>query len=256
MRILVCIKQVPDLEGLLNIDETRRRILFEGTYRMNRFDEFALEEALKIREERPVETIDVISVGPPRVTETLRKALGMGASRGIHVHTGEGRFETPLETASMIAAWAREQSYDLILTGVMAEDDMHCQVGQMTAALMGYPCAASVIHRELDDRGETLFVEREIEGGRHVCLTLALPALLTIQSGINRPRYPALSNVLRARHQELTTIEGETLSPPAARERVTRLRHPAQGTKGIFLSGTTEEKAQALLVSLHERGML
>lgn len=256
MKILVCIKEVPDPEGIITIDPSRPRIDFEGNYRMNRFDEFALEEALRIRERIPVESIDALSVGPARTERTIRRALELGASEGIHILT-EGRDDmSALERASLIASFARKKVYDLILTGVMAEDDMQSQVGPMIAEILGYPSASSVIYEKIDYEKQTLFAEREIEAGKRECLEMKLPALLTIQSGINRPRYPALSNVLRARKQEITTLPSTTLCKPKRREMVVTLRYPEAPSKGIVLEGDGAEKARTLLQILHEKSFL
>ncbi|MEA3470837.1 MAG: electron transfer flavoprotein subunit beta/FixA family protein [Thermodesulfobacteriota bacterium] len=256
MKILICIKQVPDPEGIITIGESASWIDFEGPYRMNRFDEFALEEALRIREQISVESIDALSVGPARAESTIRKALETGASRGIHILTEDSDDISAFETASLIASHCRKESYDLILAGVMAEDDMRSQVGQMIAEMLGYPSASSVIYEEIDPEKGTLFAEREIEAGKRECLEMKLPALLTIQSGINRPRYPALSNVLRARKQEITTIPSHTLHKPEKRERIVTLQYPEATSKGIFLEGDVKEKARALIQILHERSII
>jgi len=256
MRILVCIKQVPDSEGIVTIDKSTGWIDFEGPYRMNRFDEFALEEALRIRENMAVDSIDALSVGPPRAESTIRKALEMGASRGIHILTEERTDISAFETASLITLFVKKEGYDLILTGVMAEDDMQSQVGPMIAEMLGYPSASSVICEGIDREKGTLYAEREIEAGTRECIEMKLPVLLTIQSGINRPRYPALSNVLRAKRQEITTIPSHTLQKTEKREKIVRLRYPEAPSKGIFLEGNEEEKAGFLLQILHEKSII
>lgn len=256
MKILVCVKEVPDQAGLVTIDESGREVRFQGTWRMNRFDEYALEEALRIRESTPLETIDALSAGPPRTASTLRRALELGATEGFHIVTEEGRPLSPFETATLIATFARTRHYDLILTGVMAEDSMNAQTGPMIAELLGYSWASSVIHEAIDEKTRIVSLERELEAGHRECLELALPAVLAIQSGINRPRYPALSNVLRARSQELTAIDARDLGIPEKRERIVALRYPKRPSKGTFLEGTREEKARALLGILHEKGFL
>jgi electron transfer flavoprotein beta subunit len=256
MKILVCIKQVPDSEGAISISNSGKGTEFEGTYRMNHFDEFALEEALRIREKMPVETIDAVSVGPARVESTVRKALEMGASRGIHIFTDGAKHIPPLETATRIASFAGEESYDIILAGVMAEDDMQSLVGPMIAEILGYPSASSVICEDIDQEKGTLYAEREIESGMRECLEMKLPALLTIQSGINRPRYPALSHVLRARTQEITMLAAHPGEKPETREEIVTLRYPEATTKGLFLEGDKKEKARELIDILHEKSII
>ncbi len=256
MKILVCIKQVPDSEEIIRINESSGWIDFEGGYRMNRFDEFALEEAVRIGETISVETIDALTAGPSRAESTIRKALEMGASRGIHILTEETDDMSAFERASLIGSLAQQEGYDLILTGVMAEDDMQSQVGPMIAEILGYPSASSVIHEEIDPERGMLFAEREIEGGTRECLEIKLPVLLTIQPGINRPRYPALSNVLRARKQEVTTIPVHSLHKPEKRERIVALHYPEAPSKGIVLEGSAGEKAEILIQLLHEKSIL
>jgi electron transfer flavoprotein beta subunit len=223
---------------------------------MNRYDEFALEEALRIRESSPGSTVDALSVGPERVRKTIRKALEMGADHGIHVIEESGDYLDPAARASLIKAYARDKKYDLILTGVMAEDDMECQVGQILAALLGWPCATSVMHQKIDLDTKSVYVEREIEGGSHEGLTITLPAVLSIQSGINTPRYPSLSNVLRARTQDLETIEGLPAQEDGAVQIITTLNYPDAGATGSFLEGTPADKARELIRLLHERSVL
>lgn len=258
MRILVCVKQVPDSAQTLSIKDSVPRIIYEDSsvFRMNRYDEFALEEALLIRECFPASTIDALSVGPDRVRKTIIKALEMGANHGVHIRETSLDYLSPAARAALIAQYARGKSYDLILTGVMAEDDMECQVGQILAELLGMPCATSVAYRDISRDENEAYVEREIEGGAREGLTIALPALLSIQSGINTPRYPSLSNVLRARSQELETIE--TLQPHEglAIQTITSFTYPDTGATGEFIEGTSADKARKLIRVLHEHSVL
>jgi electron transfer flavoprotein beta subunit len=133
---------------------------------------------------------------------------------------------------------------------------MAFQVGQLVAALLDIPCATSVICEEMClERGEIL-VEREIEGGRRQSLLLSLPAVLTIQSGINVPRYPSLSNVLRARSQPQEIIASQDFGISPEREDMTSLRHPDFPSPGMFIEGSPREKARTLLAILHEKSLL
>ena len=261
MKLLVCVKQVPDSEGHLSINQEGSWVTYEDktAFRMNRFDEFALEEALLIRDHISHDkqtSIDVVSVGPPRTSLTLKKAMAMGADEGIHILADQDRYMSPFDTASLLASYAKDKAYDMILTGVMAEDDMHCLVGQFIAEILEYPCATSVIHQEIINDVCEISVEREIESGRRECLRLNLPAVLTIQSGINKPRYPSLSNVIRARDQKIITIDGENLQPLRKREGLVSLSYPEPSSKGLFIDGTQREKAQAMLRILHEKSFI
>ena len=258
MKILVCTKQVLDSDVPVEIDASGRwiRLLANPLYRMNRFDEYALEEALKLREVFPPSSIDALSVGPPRVAATVRRALEMGANEGIHILVQDEEYRMPFEIASLISAYARDKCYDLILTGVMAEDDMQCQVGPILAELLNYPCATSVIFEKLEPERGVIYVERETEGGVRETMEMELPALLTIQSGINRPRYPSLSHVLRAKSQPPVTLAAESLKPPPPRECLVRLVRPEGTRGGVLLTGMPQEKAQRLLQLLREKAFL
>ncbi|MBW1789717.1 MAG: electron transfer flavoprotein beta subunit/FixA family protein, partial [Deltaproteobacteria bacterium] len=143
MKILVCIKQVPDPEMPVRVDERGRVARPEGDlkYWMNHADEFAVEEAILIKEAGFGTTVDVLTVGPGYAAQVLERAMGMGADNGVHILLPEEDFLSPLNTASYIAAYALNKGYDLILTGVMGEDHMQGQVGAMLAELLSFPCA-------------------------------------------------------------------------------------------------------------------
>jgi electron transfer flavoprotein beta subunit len=258
MKILVCVKQILDTDGPVRIDASRKWIerTPHGLYRMNRFDEYALEEALRIRDAFPKTRIDALSVGPAGAARTLKRALELGVDEGIHIVLDDEGYRMPWETASLIAAYADSRRYDLILAGVMAEDDMQGQVGPMVAVMLGCPWATAVMSQKLTPDGRRIHVERELEGGRREALTLPLPALLTVQSGINRPRYPALSHVMRARSQKIITIDAKTRKPPESRDYVICLEEPAPVISSVFLSGSALEKAEKLAQMLKERAWL
>ena len=133
---------------------------------------------------------------------------------------------------------------------------MASQTGQLIAALLDMPYATSVISTEFQPEGGTVIADREIEGGRRLSVRLEMPAILTIQSGINTPRYPSLSNVMRARTQPLEVIKIEESDLPEQRETCSGLRLPDSGSLGTFISGSPREKAGKLLHILHEKAFL
>jgi len=259
LKVLVCIKQVPDMDAPVAPDESGLGVTVGGrpSWRMNRYDEYALEEALRVREARPGTVISAVSVGPGRVAQVLKRALELGADESIHIVTNgapDREMRPPLETAGLIASWARDRRFDLILAGVLAEDDLFGQVGPLVAALLDLPCATAVMSLQLLEN--RIRVERELEGGAREAFAILLPALLSVQSGINRPRYPALSHVLRARSQPLVKIRAEDLPRAAPRARILRLSVPEAPPKGVILKGTPSEKAGQLVRALHQRGLL
>jgi electron transfer flavoprotein alpha/beta subunit len=138
----------------------------------------------------------------------------------------------------------------------MAEDTMASQTGQTIAALLNLPCASSVIEAELQPDQKEITVEREIEGGNREVVRLRMPVVLTIQPGINFPRYPSFSKVMRARTHAQERIRAEDLAIEGSRESCRRVRLPEPVSPGVFLEGTSREKAQALIRILHEKSLL
>jgi electron transfer flavoprotein beta subunit len=257
MKLLACIKQVPDSGETLFTDPQSGWIAHSPStvFRMNRFDEFALEEALLLKERHPKTSVHALSVGPSRAGSTVRRAMEMGSDHGILILDPEEGYKSPYRIASYIAAYARTMDYDLIVTGVMAEDDMACQTGQLIAAILDMPCATSVISTEIRPGERRVVVEREIEGGRRLTVEMDMPAVLTIQSGINMPRYPSLSNVLRARTQQQELVRVEDLPAPPLHEDCIGVHLPDPASMGDFLRGTPAEKARTLVRILHERAL-
>jgi electron transfer flavoprotein beta subunit len=258
MNILVCIKQVPESEATYTIDASSQWVRTgSGTeFMMNRYDECAMEEAARIKEAFTGTAIDVLSIGPPDVETVIRRAIGMGADNGIHMVTGLEEFYDSFTLASWIADVAGPGAYDLIFTGVMSEDMMQGLVGPLTAELLCMPCATAVVSEALSVHKGTILVEREVEGGCRETVELKLPALLTIQTGINKPRYPSLSNLLRANQLPIRTIQTDLLDKPVKQQLVDRVRFPQNIRNGIFLTGSAEEKAGQLVKILDERSLL
>ena len=258
MKVLVCIKQVCESESPIQIDAHARWIQTEDItgYKMNRFDEFAIEEAVLLKEAYPGTSIDAITAGPVRSEDVIKRAIGMGADHGVHLVTESEGYLNPFTIASRIADYARDKHYTLIFAGVMSEDQMQGQVGPMIAACLSLPWATAVIHQQIAPDHKSVFAEREIEGGSRDTLELQLPAVLTIQSGINTPRYPSLSNLLRANKQKLETIIADDSGQPVVREKFVQVTYPAKSRCGIFLTGNQQEKAGRLLNLLRERALL
>ncbi|MEW5913227.1 MAG: electron transfer flavoprotein subunit beta/FixA family protein [Thermodesulfobacteriota bacterium] len=255
MNILVCLKQVCEPETAFSFQASppRLRLPDAARYQMNSFDEYALEEALLLKERLAGVRLDALSVGPVRVAAVLQRAQGMGADRAVHVLSEQD--SEALSVATWIAAWAREQDYDLILCGAMSQDAMQGLVGPLLAELLGLPLATLVV--KLEPRpAQRMYVEREVEGGWRDCLELPFPALLTIQSGINRPRYPSLSNLLRAKQTRPFAIEASTLPTATSRLELVAENTPQRTRTGLRLQGSTQDKARQLAAMLRERALL
>lgn len=254
MKILVCVKQVPDRESTFRIDEQGKGFDEAGiVFRMNSYDEYAMEEAVQIKERLPQVEITALTVGPPRTEAVVRRALEFGADQGVHIVTDHGQGMDPLQTASRIASFAKDQDFDLMLFGVMSEDEQCCHTGPMVAALLDLPCATTVIAETISEEGQLVTLERELEGGRRQVVEMPLPSVLTVQSGINRPRYPSLTNKLRARKQELQVIDSSEMPSARQCQELVRATLPLPSKTGVFLEGSLEEQAEALVQIIHKK---
>ena len=224
MKIAVCIKRVPDSETRVKIAADGKSLDESGVkFVMNPYDEFAVEEALQRKEKAGAGEVLVICLGPAAAQETIRTALAMGADRGVLLQTDKAPADS-FEAARLIAAELKTGTWDLILCGRMAIDDYNHQVGVIIAELLGLPCVSAVSHLEID--GGKGVAEREIEGGIEV-VEFPLPAVLTVDKGLNEPRYPALKGIMAAKKKPLEvkpvqagtgTIEVTALTPPPERK--------------------------------------
>lgn len=224
MKIACCIKRVPDSETRVKIAPDGKSIDEAGVkFVMNPYDEFAVEEALRRKEKAGTGEVVVITLGPAAGQETIRTALAMGADRGVLLQTDRIPADSS-ETARLIAAELKAGTWDLILFGRMAIDDYNHQVGVLVAELLGLPCVSAISH--LDIEGSKGVAEREIEGGIEV-VEFPLPAVLTVDKGLNEPRYPALKGIMAAKKKPLDVkpvqpgsgaIEVTALSPPPERK--------------------------------------
>ncbi|HEY8197043.1 MAG TPA: electron transfer flavoprotein subunit beta/FixA family protein [Gemmatimonadales bacterium] len=199
MRIAVCIKRVPDMEMRFSIAGDRKSLDPGGLkYEMGDFDGYALEVGLQLAEKQGGEVV-VLSLGPDAVQETLRKGLAMGAARAVQLKADEVPFDG-LAIAQALAAELRDGGYDLILFGRMATDSANGTVGPMAAELLGLPCVTAISHLEIADGRGT--ARRELEGSAETT-EFPLPAVLTIDEGIARPRLASLKGIMAAKKKPL-----------------------------------------------------
>ncbi len=249
MNIAVCIKQVPAKDAPLQISENGAWIREADIgFEMNEPDSYALEEALRLKEKHGGEAV-VLSLGPERVKQTIKEALAKGADRGIHIADNQFFALDPLATARLLAAAIQEQKFDLILTGLQSDDHGFGQTGVLLAATLGLPHATIIM--QIDVADGRMKLKRELEAGWFQWVELPLPAVLTIQSGINKVRYATLKGIMAAKKKEIATVPRESLgvaSEPT--QRVERIYVPQKTKKTEFLSGTPKEAAAKLIEKL------
>ena len=200
MKIAVCIKRVPDMEMRFSIAADRKSLEQGGVkYEMGDFDGYALEVALQLVEKQGPGEVVIYSIGPDGVQETLRKGLAMGASRAVQLKAEQVPFDG-LAIAQGLAAELKGGGYDLILFGRMATDTANGTVGPMTAELLGLPCVTSISHLEIAGGRGT--ARRDLEGAAET-MQFPLPAVLTIDEGIARPRLASLKGIMAAKKKPL-----------------------------------------------------
>jgi electron transfer flavoprotein beta subunit len=207
---VVCIKQVADTETRVKVAADGKMLDPAGvTWILNPYDEFALEQALRIKESSGAGEVVVISLGGGQVQSTLRNALAMGADRAIHLKA-DAPVSDPLVVAKALAAEIQGLSPQIVWLGKQAVDDDQAQVGPMLGELLSWPCVTVVAKMELN--GTQAVVEREIEGGREV-VEVQLPAVLAADKGLNEPRYASLKGIMAAKKKPIDE-KPATLSEP------------------------------------------
>ena len=248
MKIAVCIKQVPTREWQPRLNDTRTWIRDEdASFEMNEPDAYALEEALRTKEKHGGEVV-VCSAGPARVAQVIREALARGADRAIHVEDDGLASADAFVTSDALASAMREERFDLILTGLQSDDQGFAQVGVILAERLGLPHATIIM--EVHVEGANLRVKRELEGGWFQFVSMPLPAVLTIQSGINQLRYATLKGIMAAKKKDVRKAPAPASA--AARQKVLSLYVPEKAKKTHLLSGSPAEAARELVRRLRD----
>jgi electron transfer flavoprotein beta subunit len=258
VNILVFIKQVADTEARIQINGDNKTLEIENKYVINFFDEFAVEEAIRIKEQTKESQVTVCTYGPPGAIEALRTAIAMGADRAFLIDSTNCENDDPLIVADILAGFAKKENFNLILCGRQAIDDENASIGPMTAEFLSIPHVSWVTRFEMLDEGK-IRVESEIEGGKRV-LEVILPALLTTQKGLNEPRVPLITGVMKAMRTEIATVDPatlgitrESLGRDAARVTTLSYESPVQRPPVKIIDGMSpEEKAGELIRVLKE----
>jgi electron transfer flavoprotein beta subunit len=261
MKVAVCIKQVPAKDAPLHIAESGTWIRETDIgFEMNEPDSFALEEALRLKEKHGGEVV-ALSMGPERAKQVIKEGLAKGADRGIHIADDKFFLLDPLGAAKSLAAALKKENFDLILTGLQSDDQGFGQTGVLLAELLGLPHATIIMQIEVmqkEAQGQRLKLKRELEAGWFQWVELPLPAVLTIQSGINKVRYASLKGIMAAKKKEIAVISRESLGvAQEPTERVERIYVPQKTKKTEFIEGSPKEAAAKLLEKLrHEARVL
>jgi electron transfer flavoprotein beta subunit len=247
MKIAVCIKQVITREWQIRVNDQKNWIREQdATFELNEPDAYALEEALRLKEQHGGEVV-VCCAGPARVTQVIREALARGADRAIHVE-GDLASADAFAIAEALASAIKGENFDLVLTGLQSDDQGFGQVGVVLAEKLGIPHATIIM--EVNVEGGNLRVKRELESGWFQFVSMPLPALLTIQSGINQLRYATLKGIMAAKKKEIRNVPAP--AGLASRQRIVELYVPQKAKKTEMIGGPPADAAKQLVKALRE----
>jgi electron transfer flavoprotein beta subunit len=260
MKSLVLAKQIPNTDSPFRINGEGTWI-DEGnlTYGLNDYDRYGLEAVLKLKDAGRISEVVALTVGPDRASAVLRTCLATGADRAIHIKDDALEGSDPLSMARAIAAAVKEEEIALIVAGLQADDDNCGQIGPLVARLLDRPCATAVVGLELLD-GDSLRVERELENNRVQVVELQLPAVITVQTGINEPRYASLKGIMAAKKKEIRTVglgdlglDAAQVGAAASRMKTIRLDTPPKGEGAEIVQGSPDDIAGELLKRIREK---
>jgi electron transfer flavoprotein beta subunit len=253
MKLLVCIKQVPDLESRFKPDAAG--VWFNETdlaFRMNEYDEYAVEQAVQLREKLGEGTeLTVLSIGPDRVVEAIKKALAIGCDNAAHIQDPAVSDKDPWQIASIIAAYVKDKGFDIIFTGMQSQDRGSAQVGVTIAEQLGFACTTTIVDFEYDNG--TITARRELEGGIKGVVRLKTPALVTCQLGLNIPRYPTLPNIMKSKRKEIVAIPVADLLREESLATTTSFHPPAKKGGGIVLEGDVGDLVEKVIAILKDK---
>jgi electron transfer flavoprotein beta subunit len=258
MDIVACVKRVPDTSAAddIRIDASGKDIERSAlTFKINDWDEYVLETGAQVKEKQGG-TFTAITAGPKSWDDILRRALAVGADRAIRIDEDVLRLE-PYIVARILSRAIKGLPYDLILFGAQSEDFGSGQLGAMVAEMLGIPHATLVVSLEVEDK--TAHIKRELEAGVLESYSIVLPALLTIHTGINHPRYISLAAIKRAMKTELKVMSlqelGVSLNDLSTGLRLEKLELSPRGKEAEILSGSPEEAAEKLVRILRNSGI-
>ena len=259
MKILVLIKQVPDSTTRIKVSADGSDIDRAGIKMVvNPFDEFAIEQAVLLKEKRKdVEQVTVLTLGPARVSEALRTALAVGCDDGIHIQDDAFDALDDLQLAAIMAAVIKEGGYDLLLTGKQEIDLDSGHLGPALAELLDIPHIGAAVKLEIAEDGGSFVARRRVEGAEEV-VEVALPALVTCEKGLCEMRYPSLPNLMKAKKKPIRSVAAadipglDELTSGMGGTRMHELTPPAERPPGRVIPGEADEAARELVKLLRE----
>jgi|TARA_B110000263_G_scaffold176159_1_gene153961 electron transfer flavoprotein beta subunit len=243
MKIAVLVKQVPGSESPLPINSDQKWVDESAvSYIMNESDNYALEEALQIRESKGEGEVVVVSLGPVRIQKVIREALAKGADRAIHIQMDTVSEVDPLSTAAYFVNALEEENFDLIFSGLQSDDVGMGQTGVLIGELMNMSTASLAIKTEVGDGN--IKVKRELEAGWFQWVTLSLPASISIQSGLNTPRYPSLKGIMGAKKKEIKVVEP---NKNVAKQSLEKVYLPQSDKQTVMIEGSVDQMVEKLI---------
>ena len=245
MKIAVLVKQVPGSESSLPIKDDQKWIDENiASYVMNPPDNYAIEEALLIKEKLGEGEVVIISKGPDRIQKVIREGLAKGADRAIHLKE-DTMLTDPLSIAKSFSTVLKNENFDLILTGLQSDDTGMGQTGVLIGEILGISTATLVI--ETDIQENKIKVKRELESGWFQWVTLPLPASISIQSGLNNPRYPSLKGIMGAKRKEIKVIPENKDNNRKQFQEIDKIFVPKTDKKTEFIDGDTDKNVTRII---------
>lgn len=258
MNIIVLVKQVPDSEAMVQVKADGSAIEVEDNYNLNFFDSLAVEEALRIKEQVGVGKVTVVTLGTKKSVEALRTGVAMGADEAILLQDQAFEGGDEYATARVLARPMMDMDYDLILCGKEAFDDSSGAVGPLVAEFLGIPHVTVVVKVQVSPDERMVVVEREIEGGREI-IKAPLPVLISAQKGLNEPRVPPVTGVMKAMRAEIKTLDLASLNLSrddvgrvGAKEEILRYYRPSERPAVTMIEGEAPDAVRQLVKLLKE----
>ena len=243
MKIAVLVKQVVGSESALKISQDQRWIdESSATFVMNPPDNYAIEEAMLIKEKLGLGEVVIVSMGPQRVQKVIREGLSKGADRGIHIEIESLKEIDPLYTSKVLAETLRDENFDLILSGLQSDDSGMGQTGVLLGELLNMSTATLAIETDIDQN--KIRVKRELESGWFQWVELEFPASVSIQSGINQPRYPSLKGIMGAKKKEIKVVPAPQIEK---RQSINEIFVPKKSKETEFIDSDTDSTVERII---------